>query len=144
MSLFKSSKSEVEDVLGKVPLFSECSKRELSLLAGMVEEEEFEEGKDLCKEGESGLGLSVMMEGTVAIFVGGEHRRDMGEGTFFGEIALLDGGPRSATVTAKTPVRVVSIPAWTFNATLESRPELALKMLREVCKRIRETDSAKG
>ena len=143
MSLFKSSKSQVEDVLEKVPLFAECSKRELSLLAGMVEEEEFEAGVALCKEGESGLGLSVIMEGEVAVSVGGEHRRDMGEGTFFGEIALLDGGPRSATVTAKVPVRVISIPAWTFNATLESKPDLAVKMLREVCKRVRESDAMK-
>jgi len=143
MSLSKSSKSQVEDVLEKVPLFAECSKKELSLLAGMVEEAEFEAGAALCKEGESGLGLSVIMEGEVAVSVGGEHRRDMGEGTFFGEIALLDGGPRSATVTAKGPVRVISIPAWTFNATLESRPDLAVKMLREVCKRVRETDAMK-
>jgi CRP/FNR family transcriptional regulator, cyclic AMP receptor protein len=144
MGLFKSTKSEVEDVLENVPLFSECSKRELSLLAGMVEEEEFDAGKDLCKEGDEGLGLSVIMEGEVAISIGGQHRRDMGVGTFFGEIALLDGGPRTATVTAKVPTRVVSIPAWTFNATLESNPELALKMLRDVCRRWRESDAAKG
>ena len=144
MSLFKSTKNEVEDVLEAVPLFAECSKKELSLLAGMVEEEEFEAGKNLCTEGDEGLGLSVIMEGEVAVYVGGEFRRDMGVGTFFGEIALLDGGPRTATVTAKVPVRVVSIPAWTFNATLESNPELALKMLREVCRRWRESDAAKS
>jgi CRP-like cAMP-binding protein len=109
----------------------------------MVEEEEFEAGVALCKEGESGLGLSVIMEGEVAVSIAGDHIRDMGEGTFFGEIALLDGGPRSATVTAKGPVRVISIPAWTFNATLESKPDLAVKMLKEVCRRVRESDSAK-
>ena len=143
MGLFKSSKKEVEDVLENVPLFAECSKKEISLLAGMVEEEEFEADAVLCKEGESGLGLSILMEGDVAVSIGGEHRRDMGPGSFFGEIALLDGGPRTATITAKTPVRVLSIPAWTFNATLESSPELAVKMLREVTRRVRETDAAK-
>lgn len=129
------------DLLKTVPLFASCSKRELTLLGRIVEEKQFAAGEVVCREGESGLGLFILTEGQTQVEVAGEKRRQLGPGSFFGEIALLDGGPRTATVTATTPVRILMVPAWSFNATLKSQPELAIKMLKEVCRRVRSNDA---
>lgn len=137
----KASKAQVMDLLRSVPLFASCSKRELSLLAGIADQLEFEPGDFIFKEGDSDVGLQVILEGQTEVSVGGEVRRKLGPGAFLGEIALLDGGPRSASVAALTRVRTLSIPAWTFNATLKSEPALALKMLTELARRIRESDA---
>ncbi len=138
-----SPTAQVREQLKAIPLFASCSKKELSLLAGIVEEVAFSAGDALCEEGEKGLGLYVVLEGETQVRIGGKKRRDMGPGAFFGEIALLDGGPRSATIMAKTDVTALHIPAWSFNATLKSEPSLALPMLKEVCRRIRASDSEK-
>jgi CRP-like cAMP-binding protein len=63
--------------------------------------------------------------------VGGRTRRRLGPGSFFGEISLLDRGPRTATVVAETPVRALSLSAWNFRAALKEHPSLAVKMLEE-------------
>lgn len=137
-----SATDKVKDLLRTVPLFATCSKREISLLAGIVEEQRFPAGKNLFEQGDPGLGLYVILEGVAEAKVNGEVVRKMEPGTFFGEIALLDGGPRSATVTAVTDLTTIVVPAWSFNATLKSEPSLALTMLKEVCRRIRKDSGA--
>ncbi|HVF52829.1 MAG TPA: cyclic nucleotide-binding domain-containing protein [Actinomycetota bacterium] len=137
-----SPTGQVKDLLKTVPLFAACSKREINLLAGIVEVEQFAAGAELCREGEAGLGLFIVMEGETEVKVKGRTRRKLGPGAFFGEIALLDGGPRSATVVASTDVKSMLIPAWSFNATLKSDPSLAITMLKEVCRRVRTSDSS--
>lgn len=141
MSGDRASKKQIMELLRSVPLFATCSKRELSLLAGIAEELEFEAGDYIFREGDSDVGLQVILDGETEVSVAGEVRRKLGPGAFLGEIALLDGGPRSASVAALTRVRTLSIPAWTFNATLKSEPNLALKMLTELARRIRESDT---
>jgi CRP-like cAMP-binding protein len=69
--------------------------------------------------------------------VGGRTRRRLGPGSFFGEISLLDRGPRTATVVAETPVRALSLSAWNFRAALKEHPSLAVKMLKELASRVR-------
>lgn len=140
MTSGKASKAQVMDLLRSVPLFASCSKRELSLLAGIADQLEFAAGEVIFLEGDSDVGLQVILEGETQVSLAGRPRRKLGPGAFLGEIALLDGGARSATVTAATQVRTLSIPAWTFNATLKSEPALALKMLKELARRIRESD----
>ncbi len=137
-----SPTAQVRDQLKAIPLFANLSKKELSLLAGIVEEVRFSAGEPLCTQGEQGLGLYVVLEGETEVQIGGVRRRDMGPGAFFGEIALLDGGPRSATILAKSDVTALHVPAWSFNATLKTEPSMAIPMLREVCRRIRASDSA--
>ena len=134
----RSSKDQMADVIRSVPLFAECSKKELSLLAGIAEERDAAAGDVIVREGESGIGLEIILEGQVRVEIGGETRRHLGPGAFFGEIALLDGGPRSATVVAETEVRLLAVPAWSFNATIKSEPSIAVTMLREVARRLRE------
>ncbi len=142
MARSTQSNSQLTDLLKTIPLFSSCSRAELNRIAAIVKEVEFPAGRTICKEGQSGVGLHVIVEGETKVQIGGRTRRRLGSGAFFGEIALLDGGPRSATVIAETPVRTLSIPSWSFKSTLKSQPGLALKMLEETCRRLRTADSS--
>jgi CRP-like cAMP-binding protein len=135
------SKTELVELLKTIPIFSSCTKAELNRIAAIVKEVEFPAGRTICREGDTGVGLHIVIEGETKVQIGGRTRRRLGSGAFFGEIALLDGGPRSATVVAETPVRTLSIPAWSFKTTLKSQPALALKMLEETCRRLRTSNT---
>lgn len=135
-----TKKSEKVELLRKVPLFQGCSDRQLGNIVASTKEVHFEEGRVICHEGESGVGLHVVIEGETKVQVGGRTKRRLGPGAFFGEIALLDGGSRSATVVADTDVVTLSLPTWAFRSTLKANPTLALKMLEEVCRRLRTSE----
>lgn len=137
----RGRQSELTDLLRTVPIFSACTNKELSSIAAIVKEVEFPAGTMICKEGETGVGMHVVREGETRVQIGGRTRRRLGPGAFFGEIALLDGGPRTATVVAETPVKTLAIPSWSFKAVIKSQPTLALKMLEEVCRRVRANES---
>lgn len=132
---------EVELLRG-IPLFSECTAKEIKVIASGTKDLSFPAGREICREGETGVGLHVIVEGEVKVQVGGRTRRRLGAGAFFGEIALLDGGPRSASVIAETPVRTLGLTSWDFKSLLKSHPELAIKMLAEVSRRLRTADSS--
>lgn len=138
----RSTKSDLATRLQAIPLFATCSRRDLSAITGIVKEVDFEAGEVICREGDRGVGLHVVVEGKTKVQVGGRTVRRLGTGSFFGEIALLDGGPRSATVIAETPVKTMSIAAWNFRSILKSHPNLAVRMLEEVCKRLRSSNAS--
>jgi CRP/FNR family transcriptional regulator, cyclic AMP receptor protein len=138
----KRTKTDVTSRLRTIPLFSACTQRELNAVAAIMKEVKFDAGQVICQEGETGVGLHVVIEGETSVRVGGRTRRRLGSGAFFGEIALIDGGPRSASVVAETPVTTLSIPAWSFRAVLKAQPALALKMLEELCRRLRTADTS--
>lgn len=133
---------QLVDLLKTVPLFAGCSDRELRSIAGSGKEVSFDAGTAICTEGDTGVGLHVIMQGEAQVQVGGRTRRKLGPGAFFGEIALLDGGPRSATVLADTPLTTFVVPVWGFRTLLKSQPTLGLKMLEEVCRRLRGADAS--
>jgi CRP-like cAMP-binding protein len=137
-----AKRSEQVQLLREVPLFAGCSDRELSAIAQEAKEVSFQAGREICKEGETGVGMHVIRTGATKVLVGGRTRRRMGPGAFFGEIALLDGGPRTASVVAETDVTTLSIPTWSFRSTLKSNPSLSMKMLEEVCRRLRSTENS--
>jgi CRP/FNR family transcriptional regulator, cyclic AMP receptor protein len=130
------------EMLRSVPIFSGCSDKELREIAKMTKEVQFPEGKQICKQGQTGLGLHVITAGETKVMVNGRTRRRLGPGAFFGEMALLDNGPRSATVIAESPVSTLSLSAWDFKEGIRNHPAIALKVLEEVSKRLREADSA--
>lgn len=134
--------SEHMDQLRSVPLFAGCSARELKNIAASVKEVQFPAGRTICKEGESGVGLHVVLEGETKVLVNGRTKRRLGPGAFFGEVALLDGGPRSATVVAETDVMTLSLPVWSFRTVLKANPSLAVKMLEELGRRLRSTEKS--
>jgi CRP/FNR family transcriptional regulator, cyclic AMP receptor protein len=128
---------DVVKMLSGVPLFSELSKKELDALARNAKEVAHREGAVLAREGESGLGFFLIVDGTASVTVGGRARRKMGAGDFFGEISLLDNGPRSATVTAQTPIQLIGLTQWNFKRLVESNPAIATKMLKTMAGRLR-------
>jgi len=123
--------------LQAVPLFSGCSTRELASLSQFLRVVEFPAGREIVKQGASGTGLHVLMEGETKVLVGNRTRQRLGPGDFFGEISLLDRGPRTATVVAETPVRTLSLSSWNFRAALKEHPSMAIKMLEELARRVR-------
>jgi CRP/FNR family transcriptional regulator, cyclic AMP receptor protein len=137
----RADKKLVEQ-LQSVPLFSGCSARELASLGRFLREVNYPAGREIVREGQSGSGLHVILEGETKVVVGDRTRRRLGPGAFFGEISLLDRGPRTATVVAETPVRTVSLSAWNFRAALKEHPTMAVKMLEELAGRVRTAGSA--
>lgn len=131
------AKAETIRMLSEVPLFAGCSKKELQAIATATKEVTHEEGSVLAKEGDRGLGFFLIVDGTAKVSVNGRSRKKLGPGDFFGEIALLDEGPRSATVTAESPIRLLGLPAWTFKSLIEQQPSIALKMLQTMASRLR-------
>jgi CRP/FNR family cyclic AMP-dependent transcriptional regulator len=132
----RADKQLVEQ-LKTVPLFSGCSARELGSLGAFLREVNFPAGREILKKGQTGTGLHVIVEGEVKVLVGDGTERRLGPGAFFGEISLLDRGPRTATVVAETPVRTLSLSSWNFRGVLKEHPSMAVKMLEELARRIR-------
>ena len=123
--------------LAKVPIFSGCSKRELAIIARASKDVSHKEGTVIAREGERGVGLFLILEGQCSVTIGGKTKAKLGPGDFFGEVALLDGGPRTATVAALSPVKLIGITGWVFRGLLMEHPSIALKTLEAVAGRLR-------
>ena len=135
-----------EDQLKKVELFENLDKKELRLLAKTCTERQFAAGAVLMQEGEAGAGLFILIEGRVRVTQSGganQPPRDIATleaGEVIGEMALLDDLPRSATVTALEPCRCLLVPVWDFRAALRESPEIAIKLLIQLSRRLRKTE----
>ncbi len=123
-----------------VPLFSDFGDKELQRVAAIAKEVEFPAGKVIAKQGESGVGFHMIVDGEATVSVEGIEHAKLGPGSYFGEISLIDGGPRSATVTATTDLKTVSVTSWDFNVLLDQFPELARQLLIQLCRRLREVE----
>ena len=133
---------EVVSQLEKVPLFSDCSQRELATISRAVKDVDHPAGTVIAREGEPGLGLFVISDGTADVTIGGKKKATLGRGDFFGEIALLDGGPRTATVTANTDVKLLGLTEWVFRGLMQEHPSIALKTLQQMAGRLRTATKA--
>ena len=123
--------------LRSVPLFAGCTDKQLRFIATRVEEMDFPAGKDLCVEGQHGADFFVMVDGAAEVRAKGRTIRALGPGEFFGEIALLDQGARTATVTTTAPSRCLVLGPAQFNDLLHQNAEIAVTMLHTVIKRLR-------
>jgi CRP/FNR family cyclic AMP-dependent transcriptional regulator len=129
--------------LAAVPMFSGCSRKELAIIARAAKPVAHKAGAVIAREGERGIGLFLILEGTCTVSIGGKKKTTLGPGQFFGEIALLDGGPRTATVTADTDVRLLGLTEWMFRGLLAEHPSIALKTLESVAGRLRAVATAR-
>jgi CRP/FNR family cyclic AMP-dependent transcriptional regulator len=129
------------ELLKKVPLFAGCSKGELHELALVADEIDLREGRTLVREGHSGREFFVLVEGTVRVSRKGRKLTDLGPGDWFGEIALLTKTPRTATVTATSPLRVLVITDRSFRHVVESMPSIGIKVLASVGERLAKDSS---
>jgi CRP/FNR family transcriptional regulator, cyclic AMP receptor protein len=125
-----------------VPLFSEFGDKDLRRVAAIAKDVEFPAGKVIAKQGESGVGFHMIAEGEVSVSVDGVEHATLGPGSYFGEISLIDGGRRSATVTATTDLKTVSMTSWDFNALLDQYSELTRELLIRVCGRLRDAEKS--
>ena len=139
MRLF-SQDTKVEALKG-VPLFESLSRKELVQLERECEDLEVEPGKVLCREGEIGHEFFVIVDGKVQVTRQGRRVATLGGGDFLGEIALVTELPRTATVTAETPVRLFVLTGREFHAVLDQNPNVERKVLRALARRLAETSS---
>jgi CRP-like cAMP-binding protein len=128
---------DVLEGLAAVPLFSGCSKRELQTIARAVKTVEHRAGTVIAREGEPGIGLFVIDEGEAEVTIGGRKKATLGPRDFFGEIALLDGGPRTATVTATTDIKLLGLTEWVFRGLMQEHSSIAIKTLEAMAGRLR-------
>ena len=125
------------ELLRSVPLFAELGDRELKKIAATFKERQVEAGASVATEGEAGVGFFVVAEGEATVAVGGRQVGRLGPGDCFGEIALIDGGTRSATVTAVTPLRCYGLTSWAFKPLVEESPAIAWPLLQTLAWRLR-------
>jgi CRP-like cAMP-binding protein len=133
--------STPSEVLAKVPLFSMLSKRELDKLMKDVHDRAFPAGTVLTEENEFGTIFTVIAEGRATVEVRGHPVRTLKEGDFFGEMALIDRSPRSATVTADTELRCLLLTQPVFRPFAITHPESMWALLELMVKRVREAES---
>jgi CRP/FNR family transcriptional regulator, cyclic AMP receptor protein len=125
------------DLIKHVPLFADCSRRELEQIAQIADEIDLAEGKELTRTGQPGREFFVLLEGEADVSQDGETINKLGPGDFFGEIALVEDTPRTATVTATTPVRALVITDRAFRRLLEKQPEIQRKVLVALAQRVK-------
>ena len=138
-----------DDVLAQVPLFSNLSKRELDLLGKSCREREYAAGAALMRQGETGVGLFVLVSGSVRVSQhqegGAEHDLNtLSRGDVLGEMSLLDDLPRSATVVALEPTKALVLPVWDFRAALRESPDIGISLLSVLSRRLRQAETRAG
>jgi CRP-like cAMP-binding protein len=126
--------------LRQVPLFSHCSDKELKQIVGLGTPATVPSGRELTKPGQHGREFFILLSGKARCLLGDKEVATFGPGDFFGEMALLDGKPRSATVTTEGEVEALVLDSREFRRLVEVSPALALKMLESIAGRLREAD----
>ena len=130
------------DHLAQVPLFSTCSRKDLQKLGKASDEIEVKQGKVLVEEGKPGHEFFLIEDGTATVRRNNRKVATLGRGQFFGELSLLDRGPRSATVVADTDMTLVVLGQREFLGVIDEVPAMAHKLLAALAGRLREADSA--
>jgi CRP-like cAMP-binding protein len=128
--------------LGRVPLFSGCSQDELRSIARLGTPLEVDVGKVLTEQGSSGREFFLVLEGKAECTTGRKSLALFGPGDYFGELALLEGGSRTATVTATTPMRVLVLSITEFSDLLRTSPSVSVKLLANLAGRLRRAQSS--
>jgi CRP-like cAMP-binding protein len=124
--------------LQRVPLFEDLDQRELRSLASSFKERTFNAGDTIVTEGSGGVGFFVIDEGEAKVTLRGEERARLGPGDYIGELALIDDGGRTATITAETDVRCYGLTSWEFRPLVENNASIAWKLLQALAKQLRQ------
>jgi len=133
MPLRKNAKM---DLIARVPLFSGCSKKELSSIAAIADELDVPEGTTLIREGERGREFFVIVEGTARVTRNGRKVNEIGAGDWAGEIALITDSPRTASVVMTSAGRVLVVTDRAFRLVLEEVPSISLKLMKSLGERL--------
>jgi len=134
------ARDEKLDLLHRIPLFSGFDRRRLERLGMLADEVDIPADKVLMRQGETGADMMVLVRGEVAVERDGKRINTLGPGDFFGEIALVDGGPRTATVTASEPSTLLVITHRDFHSMMDEFPEVAGQVMNALANRVRTLD----
>jgi CRP/FNR family cyclic AMP-dependent transcriptional regulator len=127
--------------LAAVPIFAGLSQRDLGKLVDASRTTTHQAGHEIAKEGEGALALHIILDGTAEVSVHGNPKRELHAGDYFGEISLIDGRKRSASVTATSDLHTLAVPHGPFQQLLEGEPGFAAGLLQLICSRLREAEA---
>ena len=122
------------DLIQRVPIFSDLNRKELGRIAASMKERTFGSGDTVTSEGQTGVGFFVIESGQAKVTVGGEDRRRLGPGDYFGEVALLNESARTATITAESDLKCYGLTSWEFRPLVETHGSIAWKLLQAMSK----------
>jgi CRP/FNR family cyclic AMP-dependent transcriptional regulator len=134
------ARSDIDTALARIPIFSECSRKELKAISKLVTPVDVKAGKVLTREGEPGREFMIIASGSATVRRGGRKIATLGPGDFFGELSVLAGVPRTATVTADTDMVVEALNRQEFSSLLDESPAMAKKILVGAVKRLYDND----
>lgn len=128
-------------LLKSVPIFSELDDAEVERISRSFRDRTFASGQEVVTEGRGGVGFFVIESGEAAVTVRGEERRTLGPGDYFGEVALIDEGARTATITARTELKCWGLTPWDFRPLVETHAGIAWKLLQVFAQRLRDAEA---
>jgi len=142
MKLLRKESHPVVEMLGRTPIWNGLSSQDLNSIVRSAKDLRYNAGEVIVKKGERGVGFYLILDGSVEVKLGEIVLSKLGPGQFFGEMSIIDDEPRSADVITVEPSRCLVLTAWAFESLLSNHPKIALKMLREFVRRLRDTDKA--
>ena len=137
-------KKDANALLKKVPLFSRLSEKALASIVKVAIEKEFKAGTRIVSEGDTGTGFYLIISGSTEVSRSGAKIAKLRAGEFFGEMALLDGAPRSADVIALEDTKCLVLTLWVLKGIIAANPNVALGMLEELARRLREAEQTRS
>ncbi len=140
--MFRCRRSDKVELLRKIPLFSRLSQRQLNAVAKHIDEVQIRKGAVLAKQGAQGLEAVIIVDGRARVEGDGKAIAELTAGDVVGEMSVIDGKPRSATVIAETPMNLLVLHRRDFMSLLETVPGLQRKLLVTLCERVRQADQA--
>jgi CRP/FNR family transcriptional regulator, cyclic AMP receptor protein len=130
---------EVVEALGATALFASLNRRSLKRVADAAKIVKHEPGKELTTQGADGIAFHLILEGSATVTVGGRPGHTLAKGDYFGEISMIDGEPRSATIVVETAMTTAALTAWEFRPLL-NEIEITKSLLLALCQRIRSSE----
>ena len=129
------------ELLQRIPLFAELEPRELARLSESFKERTFSAGEPVATEGEGGAGFFVIESGEASVTVHGDERGRLGPGDYFGDVAMIDQGDRTASIKAESDLKCYGLTFWDFRPIVESEPRIAWPLLQAMAKRLRQAEA---
>jgi CRP-like cAMP-binding protein len=132
--------TKIIEALKKTPIFAKTSDESLASLLKSAIQKTVQAGTKIVEKGQSGLGFYLILQGKADVMSGGKKLAEFGDGSFFGELSVIDGAPRTADVVAKVETTCLVLSQWAMRSIIGTHPEIALSMLEELAHRLRVTD----
>jgi CRP/FNR family transcriptional regulator, cyclic AMP receptor protein len=136
----RRTRHQTADMLGRIPIFADLSRRHLNRLAADTDELEFAPGQIIVRQADPGEALFVVLSGEAKVMRGGRKVGEVVPGDFFGELSAIDGGPRTASIVAVTPVRLLRLFRRTLTSLIKEDPAVTVKLIDGMTRRFRQVE----